>query len=427
MWRDYLCNSTEKEAMTSIYFWMRTASAITKEIEWEWAQLMLEAYGTPGSNCEMYLDKNSLEHPNAPVEGTYTFPADMNHCDHAHECCFASIGISFDSSPYLKMKVEATFAGQCRTLGEATEVDTVSVTQCNPQGSISMTMNNRSLEMGKQWNSTIRAMQQLIYEVNTTDVNTTDPGSTNAMAPMQVARCSSGKCLNVEEKSVECCSKDCKGYLRTTMMKARACAMAVEYTARDTFLKDTESALTCSFNAPVVFADASTPIDDEDSPSGDSDTDVTAAANAARRSRKVLQLAMARDSDTDSDTHTEIHCPGIAEHCDCGGDCHNHPDFCSCPDAQACCASAMARDSDTDSDTHTEIHCPGIAEHCDCGGDCHNHPDFCSCPDAQACCASDSDTSLDSDTDTDTDTYGGNSDEEAAIDDRGGISPPPPH
>eukprot|EP00854_Cymbomonas_tetramitiformis_P027582 gene27582-34030_t len=102
MWRDYLCNSTEKEAMTSIYFWMRTASAITKEIEWEWAQLMLEAYGTPGSNCEMYLDKNSLEHPNAPVEGTYTFPADMNHCDHAHECCFASIGISFDSSPYLK-------------------------------------------------------------------------------------------------------------------------------------------------------------------------------------------------------------------------------------------------------------------------------------------------------------------------------------
>jgi len=93
--------------------------------------------------------------------------------------------------------------------------------------------------------------------------------------------------------------------------------------------------------------------------------------------------------DSDSDTDTEIHCPGYAEYCDCGGDCHNHPEWCSCPDAQACCASAMARDSDTDSDTDTEIHCPGYDEHCDCGGDCHNHPEWCSCPDAQACCASD--------------------------------------
>ena len=65
-------------------------------------------------------------------------------------------------------------------------------------------------------------------------------------------------------------------------------------------------------------------------------------------------------------------------YCDCGGDCTAEPDWCSCSEAQECCANATPT-----------VTCDGQPDenYCDCSYDCTANPGWCECEEAQACCA----------------------------------------
>jgi len=100
-------------------------------------------------------------------------------------------------------------------------------------------------------------------------------------------------------------------------------------------------------------------------------------------------------------------CPGLpaGDYCDCSGDCINHPSYCTCSDAQACCAGSLLPSPHPSPSPLPELSpsplperspspnpivlCPGLpaGDYCDCSGDCINHPSYCTCSDAQACCA----------------------------------------
>jgi len=83
-------------------------------------------------------------------------------------------------------------------------------------------------------------------------------------------------------------------------------------------------------------------------------------------------------------------CPGFEEgqYCDCSGDCTYQPNWCSCAEAQTCCAGQTGDAEPEEGLPSDAILCPGFedGEYCDCSWDCTEQPQWCSCTEAQACC-----------------------------------------